>query len=137
MNVAGGNCLNYGSLNQGQGNGPCPPRSAPLNFPEGGPAERELVGPMPVGETKPNELYAATNGDSGETVEVAVIDYNSGATLIKCSLKENTRMNSPAFCKNAGPENSATEGDYLEVKINTAGAHAAHGQGSWRVTFRR
>ncbi len=48
-----------------------------------------------------------------ETVQVAVIDDTTGATLLACTINSNTRNH----CENTGASPPINAGDLIEVKV--------------------
>jgi hypothetical protein len=111
--VASGSCLNLAYLSTGQGQGLCPGPTSGLPTTYAG--EHELSPPMPAGGARVNDLYAVedVNLTGTETVQVAVIDNTTGATLLACTINSGTRNH----CENGGASPPANPGDLIEVKV--------------------
>jgi len=80
-----------------------------------------------------NDLYAAAEVTltGTESIQVAVIDNTSGATMLSCTINSVTR----SHCENAGSSGPANPGDLIEVKV-TGTARQLSSCRAIEVTFR-
>jgi hypothetical protein len=128
--VQSGNCLTYTEVGQGEeywNQSRCPGPTSGFSM------SSLLLGPIPSNGATASSLYATVNGKvtGTDTASVAVIDNTSGATLLSCTV---TSTNKNSCFSKAGESGAAAPGDYIEVKVMTAGSSCANKQ--WRVMFR-